>query len=101
MFQEPEGDYENLQALTPDSEKGSHEGDETPPDPKSGVFQKKLKGGWQMYQDLESKRPFYVHETTNQIQWKPPRGDFHKENEKKVTTWYKCICAIKTSFSST
>lgn len=76
-----ESDYANLQQLGVIADPHA---DEAPPDKSRGLFLKNLKDNWDMYTDKATHRPFYVNRVDDVTQWKPPRGDFHKESEKKV-----------------
>lgn len=83
MFQSPESDYANLQQLSVGgSDPVNH--DDPVPGAQTGIFNKKLNDDWAMYTDPVSHRPYYVNTTTNVTQWKPPRGDYHREKEQKV-----------------
>ncbi|KAL4222273.1 Rho GTPase-activating protein 27 [Mactra antiquata] len=79
-----EGNYANLQELGL-QDLGLQENPPIP-DIEHSQYQKTLQDMWEVYLDSNSNRLFYVHKETKEKQWKPPRGHYHAELQKKRST---------------
>ncbi|XP_052246078.1 rho GTPase-activating protein 12-like isoform X3 [Dreissena polymorpha] len=75
------GDYANLDEIRSHMKLPPQQ--EALPQLSQGRLVKPLGEDWQQFEEIKTKRPFYHNTKTGECKWKPPKGNYHQQKEKK------------------